>query len=105
MDDQSQLNLALICLAISFHVLSVSVCTTRHWQASGRLVQELNICNVGLLPQRSITAQHLAYINRMGDGYFSNLKDFCTFEIITRTYFSLGIDILLFKNISHVRRK
>ena len=25
-------------------MLSMGVCTTRHWQASGRLVQELNVC-------------------------------------------------------------
>ena len=35
----------LICLA-SFDMLSNSVCTTRHWQTSGRLVQELDVCTV-----------------------------------------------------------
>ena len=48
----SQLDVALIrtlreslmCLAYFFDVLSMDVCTTRHWQASGRLVQGLNVC-------------------------------------------------------------
>ena len=48
----SQLNLALIrklhwslmCLAYCFCMLSMGVCTTRHSQASGQLVQELNVC-------------------------------------------------------------
>ena len=30
----------------STDVLSIVVCTTRHWQTSGRLVQELNVCTV-----------------------------------------------------------
>ena len=50
----SQLNVALIhklrgslmCLDYVFHMLSMGVCTTRHWQTSGLLVQELNICTV-----------------------------------------------------------
>ena len=29
-----------------FNMLSIGVCTTRHWQMSGRLVQELNACTV-----------------------------------------------------------
>ena len=29
-----------------FNMLSMSVCTARHWQMSGRLVQELNVCIV-----------------------------------------------------------
>ena len=29
-----------------FLTLSMGVCTTRHWQTSGRLVQELNVCNI-----------------------------------------------------------
>ena len=27
-------------------MLSMGVCTTRQWQTSGRLVQELNVCTV-----------------------------------------------------------
>ena len=27
--------------------LAMTVCTTRHWRTSGRLVQELNVCTVG----------------------------------------------------------
>ena len=52
----SKLNLALIHklrgslinLAYFFDMLAIGVCTTRHWQASGRLVQELNVCTVAL---------------------------------------------------------
>ena len=50
----SQLNVALIrklrgallCLAYFFDMLSMGFCKTRHGQTSGRLVQELNVCNV-----------------------------------------------------------
>ena len=50
----SQLRVALIrkirdssiCLAYSFDMLSMGLCTTRHYQTSGRLVQELNVCIV-----------------------------------------------------------
>ena len=50
----SQLNVELIrkprgvlmCLAYFFDMLSMGVCKTRHWQTSGRLVQELNTCTV-----------------------------------------------------------
>ena len=48
----SQLNVALIrklsrslvCMALFFDILSTGVCTTMHWQTSGRLVQELHVC-------------------------------------------------------------
>ena len=33
-------------LIFSFDMLSMGVCTARHWQASGRLGQGLNVCNV-----------------------------------------------------------
>ena len=49
----SQLNAALwviyvghCCAWLMFDMLSMGVCTTRHWQTSGRLVQELNVCTV-----------------------------------------------------------
>ena len=29
-----------------FDMLSMGFCTTRYWQTSGRLVQELNVCTV-----------------------------------------------------------
>ena len=38
----------LMCLACSFDILSMDVCTTRHCQMSVRLVQELNVCSVGV---------------------------------------------------------
>ena len=30
-----------------FDMIYMGVCTTRHWQMSGRLVQELNVCTLG----------------------------------------------------------
>ena len=46
----SQLNEVLVrkllCAWPIFDTLSISVCTTRHWQTSGQLVQELNVCTV-----------------------------------------------------------
>ena len=33
-------------LGIFFDMLSLGVCTTRHWQTSGHLLQELNVCTV-----------------------------------------------------------
>ena len=39
---------SLMCLVYFFDMLSMGVCTTRHWQMSGRLVQELSACSVGL---------------------------------------------------------
>ena len=37
---------SLMCLAPFFDLLCMGVCTARHWQTSGRLVQELNACTV-----------------------------------------------------------
>ena len=34
------------CLFVD--MLSIGICTTRHWRTSGRLVQELNVCTVSL---------------------------------------------------------
>ena len=51
----SQLNIILIhqlcgsfsdVLSLFSDMLSMGVCTTKHWQMSGRLVQELNVCTV-----------------------------------------------------------
>ena len=33
-------------LALFLDISSMGVCTTRHWQTSGRLVHELNVCTV-----------------------------------------------------------
>ena len=38
-----------MCLAYSFDMMSLSVCTTRHWQTSSRLVQKLDVCTVHVL--------------------------------------------------------
>ena len=43
-DSQATCVIDAICLF--FDMLSMGVCTTRHWQTSGRLVQELNVCTV-----------------------------------------------------------
>ena len=57
----SQLNIALLCkldgslmyLAYFIGILSTGLCTPRHRQTSGRLVQELNVCTVPyLIPNR-----------------------------------------------------
>ena len=36
-------------LTYSFDMLTMGACTTRYWQMSGRLVQELNVCTVLLI--------------------------------------------------------
>ena len=33
-------------LSLSIDMPSMVVCTTRHWETSGRLVQEINVCTV-----------------------------------------------------------
>ena len=33
-------------LVLFFDMLFMGVCTTRHWQTSGRLVKKLNVCTV-----------------------------------------------------------
>ena len=35
-----------------FEMLAMSVCTTRLWQTTGRLVQEWNVCTVSTLRKR-----------------------------------------------------
>ena len=37
---------SLMCLAYILNMLSMGVCTTRHWQESSQLVQKLNVCTV-----------------------------------------------------------
>ena len=44
--ERSQLCGLLICLAYFFDMLSKGVCTTRHLEASGQLVQELDVSTV-----------------------------------------------------------
>ena len=36
-------------LGICFDLLFLSVCTTKLWQTSGRMVQELNVCTAGVI--------------------------------------------------------
>ena len=42
----SQASWVIDVLCLYSNMLSLGVCTTRHWQTSGRLVQELNVCTV-----------------------------------------------------------
>ena len=42
----SQAPRSLMCLAYFFDTLSLGICTNRHWQASSRLMQEINVCTV-----------------------------------------------------------
>ena len=42
----SQVVCVIGVLGLLFDLLSTGVCTTRHWQTSSRLVQELNVCTV-----------------------------------------------------------
>ena len=42
----SQALWVIYVLGLCFDVLSMGVCKTRHWQTSGRLVQELHVCTV-----------------------------------------------------------
>ena len=41
---------SLICLVYFFDILFMGVCTARHWQTSGRLMQEFNACIVSVTP-------------------------------------------------------
>ena len=40
---------SLMCFVYLIDMSSNGICTTRHWQTSGRLVQELKACTVMLL--------------------------------------------------------
>ena len=50
---QRKLHRSLMCLAYFFNMLSMSVCRSRQWQTSSRLVQESNVCTVSVrgIPQ------------------------------------------------------
>ena len=41
-----QVTWVIAMLGLFFDMLSMGICTTRHWQMFGRLVQELNVCTV-----------------------------------------------------------
>ena len=43
---ESQTTWVIDVLSLFFNMLSMEVCTTRHWQSSSQLVQELNVCTV-----------------------------------------------------------
>ena len=46
-DSIRKLRGSMMSLAYSFDMISIGVCTTRHWKTSGRLVQELNVLALG----------------------------------------------------------
>ena len=45
-DFDSQASLAIDVFGLYFEIVSTGDCTTRHWQTTGRVVQELNVCTV-----------------------------------------------------------
>ena len=66
----SQATWVVYVLGLFFDMLSMGVFPTSHWQISGRLVQELNVCTVPL-----ITGLYLHYIqvNRMESKTFTDI--------------------------------
>ena len=54
----SQATWVLGVLGVFFDMLSMGVCTTRHCQTSGRLVQELNVCTVDWTPASAWLYKH-----------------------------------------------
>ena len=63
----SQATCVIMSLIYFFDMLSLGVCTTRHWQTSGRLVQELKVCTAprytdyGLVRQSTSCSAHPQY--------------------------------------------
>ena len=47
-------------LRIYVDILPLSVCTTRYWKTSGRLVQELNACTVACDAHKQVRRYHVA---------------------------------------------
>ena len=45
----SQASWLINTFGLFFDMLAIGVFTTRHWQTSGRLVQEYNVCTVAYL--------------------------------------------------------
>ena len=48
---------SLMCFSYFIEMLSIGVCTTRQWQTSDRLVQELNVCTVNAQPTQYLWLQ------------------------------------------------
>ena len=48
-------------------ILSMGVCTTRHWQTTGRLVQDLNVCTVGKNHDKTKAGKNWRQDNTMGE--------------------------------------
>ena len=67
---------SLMYLAYFFDMSSLGVCTTRHWQTSTRLVQELNVYTVcSLIPFASWQVTFIRpKIYHFVNEYFSNLE-------------------------------
>ena len=67
-------------LRISIHdIVSMGVCTTTHWQTSGRLLQELNGCTVWKILPKSVVWTFDAIDNDFGinDEFSKYLKEGC----------------------------
>ena len=49
-------------LGLFFYIIHMDVCTTRHWQTSRRLVQELNFCTVHIIDLVHVCAYQLTIV-------------------------------------------
>ena len=68
-----------MCLQ-SFDTLSMDVCSTRHWQTSGQLVHEINVCTVPYFNQ----FPYLSFISLCSLCYFiSHLYTLCVTRHLT----------------------
>ena len=70
---------SLMWLDYFFDTLSLGVCITRHWQTSGRLVQELNACRYceifkGMCHFVQITSALLVWVIIKQTNKFNNLE-------------------------------
>ena len=76
---------SLVCLPYLFEILSMGVCTTRHKQTSGRLVQELNVCTVAVsgkvLNHSAIRAGPWKYVERSGMGGVLTHSPYCLISL------------------------
>ena len=92
----------LMCLAHVIDILSRGVCTTCRRQTSGRLVQELNVCNVCLLTahmehNKLENADHDLgdrSIARRAAVYYENRTEEILNHIVTHVLRDMGINVL-----------
>ena len=71
----------------SFDMLSMGVCTTRHWQAPGRLVQELNVCTV--LGNAAVVSRKEGFL------YYIYAIDYDIYTVISSSLVKYCINTLL----------